>query len=442
MARSRLARVGSGLGWRGLVAGAALALAATAAAAPPASAWTGTITGADPAASGATSGATAGGSGVARYLAPTGAGAAAGHGVTNGASTGCGRVSGPFSVSGTQVLDGSGKPFVSYGLTVAGLQSPDWRDYTGMDLQSIAATANDWCANTVRLQLDQDDLLGPAGTGLDQAYLAAIRAEVALAESLKLVVVLNDETNLSLVPARYNERGPTPATETFWKDLARLYGHDPQVILDLFNEPRTYSGGMSLAQEWHLWLDGGTFEGTTYPFGMAALASYVRTTLGARNLFWIEGPNFSASFAGMVRQRALLHVTGVVYAVHHPGGQPDPTTWNDDFGYLVTDGIAPVVDGEWTNYEPAPTTTAEPQRTSCWPDAPTSVPRFLQWLSQNDIGLNAYTLQPGFMIKSYADMAGPTTMNARTWTCQSNQEVEPGQGAGAQVLGWFQQENG
>jgi hypothetical protein len=202
-----------------------------------------------------------------------------------------------------------------------------------------------------------------------------------------------------------------------------------------------YAAGMSQAQEWQLWLDGGLFQGVYYPFGMAQLAAYVRTTLGARNLFWIEGPNFSASFAGMVQQHALLHVSGVVYALHHPAGQPGPTAWNDDFGYLVTDGVAPVVDGEWTNYEPPPTTAATSQPTSCWSDAPTTVPEFLRWLASNSIGLNAYQLQPGFLIKSYSNMALPTTINAKTWSCQSSQETVPGQGAGSAVLAWFQQQN-
>jgi hypothetical protein len=427
MARARLARVGKGLGWRGWAAGAALALAAAAAgaaAAPPAQAGIGTATGSGTAARPATGN-------------NPGNGAAAG----NAASSACGTVTGPFSISGRQVLDSGGEPFVSYGLTVPGLQAPDWRQYTALDLQKITATADDWCANTVRLQLNQDDLLGTYGIGFNQAYMAAIRAEVTLAESDHMVVVLNDETNLSALPARYAERGPTPATETFWKDLAKVYGHDPQVIFDLFNEPRTYSSGMSQTQEWQLWLDGGVFADVTY-LGMAQLATYVRTTLGARNLFWIEGPNFSVSFAGMVQQHALLHTSGVVYSVHHPAGQPGSTAWNDDFGYLATDGLAPVVDGEWTNYEPFPTSGMGTEPTSCWSDAPTAVPRFLQWLAQNTIGLNAYQLQPGFLIKSYSDLAQPTTMSTKTWSCQSGQETIPGEGAGADVLAWFQQQNG
>ena len=429
MARARLARVGSGLGWRGLVAGSALALAAAAAgtaAAPPAQAGVGAAVGSS----------TPVGSGGG-----TGAGAGTGIGARTDAGAACGKVTGPFKVSGTLVLDASQKPFISYGLTVPGLQGPNWTSYTALDLQKITATATDWCANTVRLQLNQDDLLKPDGTSVNQAYLAAVKAEVSLAEHDHLAVVLNDETNLSPSPAQYTERGPTPATETFWKVLAKLYANDPQVIFDLFNEPRMYSSGMPQAQEWQLWLDGGLFQGVYYPFGMAQLAAYVRTILGARNLFWIEGPNFSASFAGMVQQHALLHVSGVVYSLHHPAGQPGPTAWNDDFGYLATDGVAPVVDGEWTNYEPAPTKSPTSQPTSCWSNAPTAVPAFLKWLASNSIGLNAYQLQPGFLIRSYTNLALPTTMNAKTWSCQSSQEPDPGQGAGSAVLAWFQQQN-
>ena len=61
-----------------------------------------------------------------------------------------------------------GQPFVSYGLTVPGLQVLNWRNFTGLDQQKIVADAVDRCANTVRLQLSQDNLFGPNGTGFDQ----------------------------------------------------------------------------------------------------------------------------------------------------------------------------------------------------------------------------------------------------------------------------------
>ena len=418
MARARLARVGRGIGWRGVVAGSAVAVAA------------------------AVGGATAADAAPVGAGAPIGLAAAAGNAAASSAATACHKAVGPFSVNGTRVLSASEKPFVSYGITVPGLQGPDWTSSVTLDRVKIAATATAWCANTVRLQLSQDNLLGPDGTGFNRAYMTAIEAEVSLAERYRLVVVLNDETNLATPAEQSVQRGPTPDTETFWRDLAKVYGNDPQVIFDLFNEPRMYSAGMSQAQEWHLWLDGGSYHGVDYPFGMARLAAYVRNTVGARNLFWIEGPDFSASFAGMVQQRAVLHVSGVVYSVHHPAGRADTASWNADFGYLVIRGVAPVVVGEWTNYEPPPTVSPTPPRTSCWPDAPTTVPEFLQYLALYGIGLNAYQLQPGFLIRSYRNMAGPTTMNAKTWSCRSNSESAPGQGAGAEILAWFQQQNG
>jgi hypothetical protein len=430
MARARLVRVGRigrRLSWRGVVAGPALALSlavcAAAAVAPPAHAAATRI------------GTTTGIATVAGDASATGKSAARSSGST------CGKAVGPFKVSGTRVLGANGKPFISYGLTAPGLQGEDWASQVLLDMQRITAAADDWCANTIRLQLNQDDLNGPDGTSFDAGYMAAIESEVSLAESYGLVVVLNDETNLATPAEQAVQRGPTPATEVFWKDLAKVYGDDPQVIFDLFNEPRMYSDGMSQAQEWQLWLDGGTYDGTYYPFGMAELATYVRNTLGARNLFWIEGPNFSISFAGMVQQHALLDVSGVVYAVHHPAGPADPDSWDDDFGYLVTSGVAPVVDGEWTNYEPAQTSYPTSTPSSCWPNAPTAVPEYLQYLALDGIGLNAYTLQPGFLINSYSDLADPTTMNATTWTCQSDAEPDPGQGAGSAVLAWFEQQN-
>ncbi|HEY6295756.1 MAG TPA: cellulase family glycosylhydrolase [Streptosporangiaceae bacterium] len=356
------------------------------------------------------------------------------------ASPSCGRATGPFTVHGTKVLGGGGKAFVSYGTTVAGLQGPDWESSVNEDLQEIAATAADWCANTVRLQLSQDILVGPTGA-VNASYQNAIQAEVSAAESDHLVVVLNDSTELT-DPIWNEELGPTSGTVAFWKVLAGIYGNNPQVIFDLFNEPRMYASGMSSAQEWGLWLDGGRFAGVTYPFGMAQLAGYVRSTLHAKNLFWVEGPRYSVSFAGMVRWGAVLKVSGVVYAVHHPNPPHDRGGWYADFGYLVSQHIAPVVDGEWTNYEPVPTVTTTTVPTSCWADAPTTVPEYLVYLSSLGVGLNVYDLQPGYMIQSDDDLGAPTTIDAKTWSCQSASEPVPGQGAGSLVMTWFKQHNG
>ena len=371
------------------------------------------------------------------------AGAPAAGAATTAAAAGtpCGKAVGPFSVHGTRVLGQGGRVFVSYGITISGPQWQNWQDFVKSDLAMIAATADGWCANTVRLQLSQDNLLGPNGTSFDRAYMTTIESEVSMAEDYHLVVVLNDNSEFAPRATWNSQHGPTAATETFWKDLARLYGNDPQVIFDLFNEPRTYAPGMSPAEEWRLWLDGGHFGHEFYPFGMAKLADYVRNTLGARNLFWVEGPFYSYSLGGMVRYGAVLKVSGVVYAVHHPAGAQDRAAWEADFGYLVRRGIAPVVVGEWTNYEPTPTVNPTWQRSSCWPDAPVTVPEFLRYLTALGIGLSAYQLQPGVLINSDGNLTDPTTINAQTWSCLSQAEPQPGQGAGALLMAWFRQHN-
>jgi Cellulase (glycosyl hydrolase family 5) len=354
----------------------------------------------------------------------------------------CGKAVGPFTVHGTKVLAKNGSVFISYGMTVSGLQEGNWAGLVTEDLIKIAATANGWCANTIRIQVNQDLLLGPTATSFDPEYMAAIESEVSLAESYKLVVVLNDETNFAAQAIRHYQAGPTPGTEVFWKTMTRYYGNDPQVIFDLYNEPRTSVPYMPDSTLWRLWLNGGTFKHVHYAFGMAALAAYVRYTAGARNLFWIEGPRYSLSFEGMIRYHALIHVSGVVYAIHHAQGQHDVKDWNAAFGYLVTDGIAPVVNGEFTNYEPHPNPKIDLIPGYCWPNAPTTVPLYLNYLHSLGIGMSAYQLVPGWLINSDKHLDSPTSINPKTWSCQPDRETQPGQSAGSLIMSYFEQENG
>jgi hypothetical protein len=354
----------------------------------------------------------------------------------------CGKAVGPFTVHGTKVLAANGSPFLSYGMSVSGLQEGNWAGLVTGDMEKIAAIANDWCANTVRIQVNQDLLIGPTGTTWDPQYMAAIESEINLAKDYGLVVVLNDETNFSPLNVRHYQAGPTPGTLVFWKDMTKLYGNDPQIIFDLYNEPRTSVPYMPDSTLWRLWLDGGTFKKVHYSFGMAYLAYYVRYIAGAHNLFWIEGPRYSLSFEGMIRYHALIHVSNIVYSVHHAQGAHNRSAWYAAFGYLVVDGIAPVVDGEFTNYEPHPNPALDLIPGYCWYDAPTAVPKFLNYLTSLGIGMDAYQLVPGWLIASNRRLGSPTTMNPKTWSCQPDREPQPGQSAGAMIMNYFEQRNG
>lgn len=328
---------------------------------------------------------------------------------------GCRTARGPFQIVGTRMLGADGRPYVPYGVSVSGLANRDYRSYTAVDDAMIQATANVWCSNTVRLQVGQSNLVGDDGGTYSAPFMDAVKAEVALAERLHLVVVLNSQTANA-----GNQPGPTEASRAFWSDMVHAYGHDPQVVFDLFNEPRMKAA--TAAQTWDVWQRGGIVDGTSY-LGMQDLVDDVRGA-GAANLLWIEGP-FTATTLDAVRTH---RITGpVVYVIHHPSGHHDSAAWTRDFGYLVEEGIAPVVDGEWTNYAA--------HRSECWPDAATAVPAYLAYLQRLGVGMTVWELAQGRMIES-SRLDDPTHIRSN-YSCTDGLD----EGAGALVLAWYRQQN-
>src|SRR5262249_5237936 len=153
-------------------------------------------------------------------------------------------------------------------------------------------------------------------------------------------------------------------------EITKIYGNDPQIVYDLFNEPQIGNKkALTGPQVWQIWQHGGTFRGQTY-IGMQELVNDVRS-FGAKNLLWIEGP-WASSYFGGIKNHPIIGGSPMMYAMHHRRGAHRPSVWDRDFGYLVNSGIAPVVVGEWSNW-------AAP-RGECWPDAPTAVPKFLSYL--------------------------------------------------------------
>lgn len=384
---------------------------------------------------------------------------------------------GPFHVAPdhTEVVNSAGQVFVPYGITVPGLANwgppgdqskPGWVATEQQDLKKIKAAATEWCANTIRFQVSQDNLIGTTGhTAVNLGYLEAIDREVSRAESLGMVVVLNDQTETAPDNTQAYQEDPTPGTEKFWKDIInhtneythKRYGTDPQVIFDLFNEPRAAEPGWSAPPAppppprtpqshdmWSLWAHG---DSPKY-LGMQQLANAVRRW--TNNLFWIEGPDYASTFADMEHQHALLTTPNIVYAFHHPTGQHDTKNWHTQFGYLPITGTAPVVDGEWTNYKPYreqnnSTAGGDGKNTECWSDAYKKVPVFLSYLAEHGIGMTAYQLQDGLLTTSDRNLSVPTTIgpafNCNPDPLVQNQPHPTGQGAGTDILDWYRAHN-
>lgn len=354
----------------------------------------------------------------------------------------CDKVRGPFHTSGVSMLTANGSPYTPYGMTVGGLQSIDYDTRLTGDLQRIDAIAKEWCSNTVRLQLRQENLIGPTANPTD--FLAHVGKEVTEAEHDGLVVVLNDQTESDTNPTA--EEGPTQNTVSFWRKLlsaqpslgAPTYAQDPQVVLDVFNEPRAQgviTGCTDNCTTWRLWQQGGQdVLGHNY-LGMQQLVDAVRAD-STTNLLWVEGP----FWAGTLSQVSAYRITGgaLAYDVHHPDGAHTAAQWDLDFGYLVEGGIAPVVDGEWTN-------RSSGDSTNCWPDAPTAVPNYLAYLATHHIGLIAFQLVHGFMVTDDNNDFTDTTKIVSTgpidtrWRCNDGGALD--QGAGALVMTWLKANN-
>jgi hypothetical protein len=241
------------------------------------------------------------------------------------------------------------------------------------------AAKNHWKANTIRLQILQDRLVGPNGRTFNKHYFYFVRQAITYALHLGVTVVLNDQTEISMGFAN-NEPAPDHATKVFWDRMMGYWANNPKVVFDLFNEPRN--------QTWDQWLKGGKIDGFpgTY-IGEQFLVNHIRRE-GATNVIWVEGINWASTLAGV----PILKGTGIVYTFHHPGSPhpdkaaiPGPKIWWASFGYLAAEGYK-VVDGEFANYIGNYYWDHHPGR---------SVRAYLAYLDAHHIGVVCWSLVAG-----------------------------------------------
>jgi hypothetical protein len=318
-----------------------------------------------------------------------------------------------YTVVGNKIIGPTGQQFIPEGIVVFGLSLSDWQAQVSSDRQDIAAIASFWHGNTVRLQVAPTNLL----FGHDRtAFLAAVKSEVSYALSLGLDVWISAQyehvSSLSM---------PNQSTQKFWQEIAPIYRSDPRVWFDLFNEPRLGGRKKSAASVWDTWENG-----SSRYVGMQVLVNTIRAT-GAKNVILAEGLIYAHTLS-QVPSHAL---TGgnIVYEVHAYFVQPGfstPASWVSNWGDLSSRYA--VVVGEWSEYQS--------QKTSCVRDPRTLVPEFLNYLSDHDIGLIAWALLPGVLIRG-TNVRDPTTFSSTAPYACVLARMQDGQGAGASVLAYF-----
>lgn len=254
------------------------------------------------------------------------------------------------------------------GITLSGLQAYllSEQNITIMEHQMRAAKLH-WHANTIRLQILQDKLVGATGRNFRPQYMNYVRQLASYGLHLGLTVVINAQTEMS-VGYGADEPLPTRATYAFWSQMMRHYRSNPRVVFDLFNEPRKTT--------WGQWDD--AFQG---------LIDYVRGA-GATNTIWVEGRWWGSTLQGAPLLRDPLR--RVVYTFHHPGAPwdwqvpPTPATWDRAFGNLADRGV-PVIDGEFANYVGS----------YHWPHSARTVRRYFAYLTAHHVPMLAWSLLPG-----------------------------------------------
>ena len=213
---------------------------------------------------------------------------------------------GQFHVVGTSIVDPAGNPFVPRGVNKAGLEASakgydvGWWNFSRM---------KDWGANVVRIPLNDSYWL-PSMCSYDSTYAARVDSIVQWAESLKMLVILDDHRSTqgaTCGSAGWNnaQKMADARNVEFVQSLATRYKSHPWVAFDLYNEPHDISDAV--------WRSGGSVDGWT-AVGMQQLLDAVRAT-GNNNLVFVSG-NAWANDLRMIVGNPLLNDANVVYAAH------------------------------------------------------------------------------------------------------------------------------
>jgi hypothetical protein len=295
-----------------------------------------------------------------------------------------------LKVVGRRLEDGRGHIIVPEGISVVG--GPEQYDYaadTASTMAQLVAAHAAWHVNSQRLQVSEANLIShpTSGYGYNQKFADYLNRMICRILSYHEIPIVNDNTWFT-----GDRPDPTAVTVKFWQYMSLNYRPWP-VIFDLFNEPRLKWDGkggplMSDARIWRLWEWGGRVAGVRY-VGMQTLVKAIRQRFHAGNVIWVESAYETSHTAQLPGH--LLSGRNLMYSFHklklnYPAG------WRA-VAALASRGIA-LVDGEWASY------AALNRPWECYSDAYTEAPAYLAFWKQEGVGVEAWSLQPGALVRS------------------------------------------
>lgn len=246
---------------------------------------------------------------------------------------------GPFTTSGSNVLDAHGRRVQLHGVQLAGMRYSTWDTTNTVSTAEIDA-AHRWGANFVRLEL-AENLAIKGDCSYNSSYLPTVDRIVNDATSRGMMILLDLHSNAVTECGDWTSQQKMPDTKaiTFWQTLAARYKSQPLVAFDLYNEPHDVSDSM-----WH---SGGSLWSGTVMYtaaGMQKLYDTIRST-GAKNLVFASGNGWATTYPSGA---PLTNTKNLVWAVHAytcpsatpanggtcqsgPNGVTDPSTILDHF---------------------------------------------------------------------------------------------------------------
>jgi hypothetical protein len=352
-----------------------------------------------------------------------------------------------LQVVGDQMRDSHGKRFMPYGISVvSGPQTINWAQTQRAAVAQIVASQRYWHANTVRLQVSESLLFDKPSRGrsYNVRFAHAVDRLICRIVQQREIPVLNDTTIFTT-----HERGPVRRTVRFWRFMSHRYGNKLPIVFDLFNEPkvtmRPHSRDyLDQSLAWRLWRSGGKIGGARY-LGMQDLVDEIRIRQGVSNLIWVEEPYYlEADVARLdLLPRYRLQGAGIVYAFHKPDMRQASRSYRG-VRAAATNRV-PLVDSEWGQF------AATDRPWMCQSDAYRTAPAYLRFLRRSGVGMLAWSLQPGSLVKgvagrdtvndgmdfrfatSAARLRAPSVMKA-DYGCTN---AARGQGAGRLVMDYF-----
>ena len=314
-------------------------------------------------------------------------------------------------VSGTQLVDGSGKPVVLRGVNISGTEfscaqggasgNTGWSIFGGQpeDTPSTIAAIQKWRVNVVRVPLNEDCWLGLNGINRaygGAAYRTAIISFVQNLRNVGMYVIVDlhwnapgDAVALSQQPMADKDHSPS-----FWISVAKQFASDLNVVFDLYNEPFLYGSYFESASQdaWSCWLNGcGLNQYLTggQPYtkprswqaaGMQQLIDVVRST-GATNVVIANGLNWANDDSGWLAHRPHDPTGNLAAGWHEYEGEQCAAIacWANTIAPIA--GSVPLVVGETGDYTGSGCHLA-------------NLPAFLPWADSHGISYLAWTFNP------------------------------------------------